>query len=162
MWNCADKVMALLMVAEEDLLEAEPNDTRGDGGLHDRLQEVGGDGAIKPCEHHAVHPSPRCTVGEGGVREDVVVEGVLAESDEEEDTPLGVVHRAEIEDDGDQRLDVEDRHGLGVESGDGVGVERAHPPGAAVLCGRVNAKRSEEADESDEPRLAGCVDLREP
>jgi hypothetical protein len=88
-------------------------------------------------------------VGEGDVGENVIGEGILAERDEEEAAPLRVVRRAEVEDDWNKSLNVEDRHSLSVECINGVVDERrATGRGAGgllvMLVRRRNTERCEE------------------
>lgn len=129
---------ALFLMAEKLNLETEPHLARGDVGLHDGFEEVSRDGAVEPCEHHTIHPCPGRMFREGGVGEDVVGERVLAERDKEQAAPLGVVGSADVEDDGNEGLDVQNGHRLGVEGVDGVGGERRAPgrgaDGLFVVC----------------------------
>lgn len=140
---------ALFSVTEEHLLKAEPHMACSGDGLQHGLQEIGSYGAINPCQHHAVHPCPCRLVGEGDVGENVIGEGILAERDEEEAAPLRVVRRAEVEDDWNKSLNVEDRHSLSVECINGVVDERrATGRGAGgllvMLVRRRNTERCEE------------------
>ena len=57
---------------------------------------------------------------QGGVGEDVVAEGELADDEEELILPARIV-AGDVEDDGDQAPDVLDRHSLRVKVDDGFG-----------------------------------------
>ena len=81
--------------------------------------EIVGDGAKDPGLHDAVHARPiRLGGGDGGVGEDVVPEGELADDEKKLIPPASVV-AGDVEDDGDQASDVLDRHSLRVEVHDG-------------------------------------------
>lgn len=136
---------ALFLVAEEHLLEREPDEACGTVRLHDSLQEVGGDGPIEPREHDAIHPSPGRVM-----RKSVVGEGIFPKRDEEEPTPLLVIRGAEVKDDGDKRLDIENRHRLGMKSVDGVRGWRSAPEcgaGGLFMLRWLKAECSEQASE---------------
>lgn len=118
---------ALFLVAEEHLLEGETDEACVTVRLNDGLQEVGGDGPIEPREHDTIHPSPGRVMRKSVVGEDVVGEGIFTERNKEEPMPLLVIRGAEVEDDGDKHLDIENRHRLGMKGIDGVGGWQSAP-----------------------------------
>jgi hypothetical protein len=78
----------------------------------ERLLQVAGDGAVDPCQDDAVRLEPRGALGKHLIVEHVASQRVLAEDGEEYPTPLGVGVRGLVEDDGDERLHIDDGGGL--------------------------------------------------
>jgi hypothetical protein len=110
-----------LLVADELIFNGEPDATRGSAQRHDVAEEIGGDGGVHPRAHGALHGVPVAGVLRCDVKIDMISKGILAQGVEEEATPLAVLRRVAIEDDGHQRTEVLDRDGLSVERG-GEGV----------------------------------------
>jgi hypothetical protein len=106
-----------LLVADELIFNGEPDATRGSAHHHDVDEEIGGDGGIEPRAHSALHGVPVAGILRRGVKIDVISKGILAQGVEEEATPLAVLRRVAIEDDGHQSMKVLDRDGLSVERG---------------------------------------------
>jgi len=105
-----------LTVPQELLLNPEPSHPSSDTVvLVDDVEEVGGDAVEDPGDDHAVHAVPDRVGGAGIVAEDMVLQGVPTKSKEKVAAPLGVVGGLEVEDDGDQVLDVLDGAGLAVQ-----------------------------------------------
>ncbi|KAG8089697.1 hypothetical protein GUJ93_ZPchr0011g27518 [Zizania palustris] len=114
----------MLSVAEELLLKGALDMPRGGVRGENFLKEVTGDGAVEPAEDDTVHLGSIHTVGMGVVGEDMARQGVLAEDDEEETAPSGVVGGGDVEGHRYKRLDVEDADSLSVEGDQGVDIER--------------------------------------
>jgi len=83
------------------------------------VQEIGGDGVEEPRDDDAVHASPRRIIRTGGVAEDVVLQSEAAEDEQNVATPLGIVGGVEVQNNGDEVLDVLDSGSLAVEMSDG-------------------------------------------
>ena len=98
-----------------------PRRRRGDGARGDGVSEIIGDEPKDPRLHDTVHARPvRLGSSKGGVEEDVVAEGELADGEEELIPPASVV-AGDVEGDGDQTPNVLDRHRLRVKVDDGRG-----------------------------------------
>jgi hypothetical protein len=110
-----DELDAGLAVADELLLEGDPRDSSGRRRRGDDLEQLRRDGAVEPCENMEVHANPMRNVGEDGVAQHVVGEGVLAKDEEEEVPPLGERWDVQVEDDRNECTDVENAQSLGVE-----------------------------------------------
>jgi hypothetical protein len=102
-----------LAVAQELLRNPEPGHASSDAVVRvDDVKEVGGDAVEDPRDDHAIHAIPGRIGGAGLIAEDVILQRVPAEGKKEIPAPLGVVGGFEVEDDGDQVLDVLNRAGL--------------------------------------------------
>jgi hypothetical protein len=106
----------------------------------DDVEEVGGDGVEDPRDDDAVHARPRRIVGMNDVAEDMVLQGKAAEDEQEVATPLGVVGGLQVEDDGNQILDVLHSSSLAMEASDGHGF-RGDRTQVVVVVGSVVAER---------------------
>lgn len=146
---------AVLAIAEELMFQGNPNEPGGGVDGENFLEEVGGDGAVKPGEDDAVHLLPIGTMGEMLVGEDMFRQGILAEGDEEEATPLRVVCGGDIQCDRNKSLHVEDADGLGVKGGAGVGVEHRRRRGGVRWAAAMNAMREPWQDRRLGPGVVG-------
>jgi hypothetical protein len=96
---------------------------RGRGSPHcDDLIEVAGDRAIEPRQDMEVHSHPVQDNRKRGVEKDVVSEHIHVEGEEHEAASLGEGGHAEIEDDRDKGVDVEDTESLRMESSKSVSI----------------------------------------
>jgi hypothetical protein len=89
-----------LMVVDELFLEPKPERVCHGFGRQSDLDELRGDNVIDPRENNAVHLLE--------MRINDIVEVGIRKAIEEEDLPLIVVWREDVEEDGNHRLDVED------------------------------------------------------
>jgi hypothetical protein len=113
-----------LLVPEELLFESKPHKAssgRAVVTVHDNLEELGIDRAVEPWQDGAVHALPHGVVGAIVIGKHMISKRITLESVEEEAAPSVEVGRREIEDDGYERLDIEDRRCLGMKSGGGRG-----------------------------------------
>ena len=85
----------------------------------DDVEEVGGDAVEDPGDNHAIHPVPGRIGRAAGIAKDMVLQREPAKSEQKVAAPLGVLGGLELEDDGDQILDVLDGAGLAVQVRDG-------------------------------------------
>ncbi|XP_039847700.1 uncharacterized protein LOC120707005 [Panicum virgatum] len=132
------------LVAKELRFDGEPHPSGGGVALGDGVGKVVGDCAEKPSPDDAIHAYPVGGGGDGGVGEDMAVQGVLSNREEERLAPAGVEggrHVVEERDKGANvlhrdglRVEVEERSGLMV--GDGVVVRSV---GVLGVVGQVVA-----------------------
>jgi hypothetical protein len=61
--------------------------------LGNGVGEVVGDGAEEPCPHDTVHADPVSGGGDGGVREDMALQGVSPKGEEESLAPPSTTER---------------------------------------------------------------------
>jgi hypothetical protein len=102
------------------LFQAEPSEPSSDTlWLVNDIQQVGGDGVEDPRNDHTVHARPRWISGASDVAEDVVLQCEPAEDEDDVAAPLGVVGGLEVQNNGDQVLDVLDGGGLAVQMSHG-------------------------------------------
>jgi hypothetical protein len=123
-----------LTVAEELLLEGNPELLSSVVAVASGLLEVNGDGVEQPQQDHAVHPTPMGVVEGRSVRGDMVVEGVVLERQQHKVVPMWVLGGRDTEDDEHQGLDVLDAASLSVEVADGGSLERASCGGRLPWC----------------------------
>jgi hypothetical protein len=71
------------LIAKELRLDGEPDVAGGGTVLGDGVGKVVGDGAEEPSPHDAVHSDPIGGDRGGGIRQDVVLQGVPSECEEE-------------------------------------------------------------------------------
>jgi hypothetical protein len=128
-----------LAIANELLLEPKPYRAGHKSRCGSDLDEVRGDYAVEPRTDGAVHLTPM-RIGRdvgGDVGEDMIRELVHAEHVEEEGLPSVVVRRKIIEEDGDHRLDIEDRDNMSMKSDDcGVGLSSDICPENIIIVRR--------------------------
>jgi hypothetical protein len=108
-----------LLVSNELLLEAKPHKTSSGRvviPVHDNLEELGIDRAVEPGQDCAIHALPHGVVGAIVVGKHMINKRIALKSVEEEATPSVEMGRREVEDDGDERLDVEDRRCMSMKS----------------------------------------------
>lgn len=105
-----------LPLAKELVFENRPGDVGVGVAKHHRLLEIADDGALGPREDSAVHVHPRRVVGIVDIGVDVIRQRILAEEEEEEVAPSGVVVGSALQHDGDEDFDIDDSKGLGVDS----------------------------------------------
>lgn len=103
---------ACLGVVTVHTLNARPNGVGRGSGVHDHGKKVGRDCAIEPRVDRGVKTSPLSIRGRRSRCFDMIIESVLAESNLEKATPLGVVASLEIEGDGDESFDARNGDGL--------------------------------------------------
>jgi hypothetical protein len=89
-----------LMVVDELFLEPKPERVCHEFGRRSNLDELGGDNVVDPRENNVVHLLE--------MRINDIIEVGIRKAIEEEDLPLIVVRREDVEEDGNHRLDVED------------------------------------------------------
>ena len=108
------------LVVAEEVLDGLPHGSGGAARGHDDAEYLLGDGAVDPGEDSVVHPSPVGVDGwrGGACRREVVRQLELAGGNLKQSTLVGVVGLGEVEDDRDERLDV-DGDGLGPKLGTG-------------------------------------------
>jgi hypothetical protein len=138
-----------LLVSNELLLEAKPH--KASSGrvvvpVHDNLEELGIDRAVEPGQDGAIHALPHGVVGAIVVRKHMINKRIALESVKEEATPSVEMWRREVDDDGDETLDVEDRRCLSMKSSssrgylasddEGMGVGVAPAPNAQLVGAR--------------------------
>ena len=116
------------LISQELLLDPKPSHPSRDAGvLVDNVQDVGRYAVEQPGDDHAVHAWP-CRIVEGRhIFQNVICQMELAESEENIAAPLGVQGRLELEDDGDQVLDVLNCRSLSVEVSDGRSIRGNGP-----------------------------------
>lgn len=107
---------ASFSVVDELIFKAKPDGARRVLGFGGDLDEVGGDAAVEPGAHGAVHALPM------GINDDLradvfhdVVGKLVLVGVVEEGLPSSVVRRNVVEDDRYESLDIEDGDGLGME-----------------------------------------------
>jgi hypothetical protein len=83
--------------------------------IGDGVGEVVSDGAEEPSPNDTVHADPGDGGEDGGVREDMALEGVLPKGEEEGVTPTGVGGGCPFETERDEQTDVLYRGRLSVE-----------------------------------------------
>jgi len=105
----------------------------------DDVEEVGGDGVEDPRDDDAVHARPRRIVGMNDIAEDMVLQGEATEGEQDVATPLGVVGGLQVEDDGNQILDVLHSSSLAMEASNGHGFRGDRTQ--VVVIGSVVAER---------------------
>lgn len=95
----------MLLIVEEELLDALPNGTGSDIWSHDNIKDLHVDGRIELGQDNEVHLDPLGVVKGSGGAVDMVSKAVLVEGDRENVAPLGEVGCLEVENDRYMRLD---------------------------------------------------------
>lgn len=87
--------------------DGKPGDVGSGAALGDSVTEViVGDGAEEPCSHDAVHEHPIGRVGCDDVGKDVMLQGKLADCEEEGLVPSCEEGGVEVEDEGHEGADI--------------------------------------------------------
>jgi hypothetical protein len=124
-------------VVEELLLQAKPRSTSGDAvAFIDDVEKVGGDGVEDPRDDDVIHTSPGGIVEANVVSENMVPESKSTEDEEDVATPLRVVGRLQVKNDGDRILDVLQGRSLAVQASDGRGFG-GHGAVVVLVVGRI-------------------------
>uniref|UniRef100_A0A0A9FH21 Uncharacterized protein n=1 Tax=Arundo donax TaxID=35708 RepID=A0A0A9FH21_ARUDO len=89
-----------------------------------------------PKIHERTRHSMRIQEGTSDVGEHVICQCIFAKSGQEVLALLGEVRRGEVEDDEDERPDVEDIVGLRMERGNGDSLGEGHPTGSFLVAKR--------------------------
>jgi hypothetical protein len=102
-------------VPKELRLNGKPGDAANSVADEDCISEVSGDGADNPRLDDVVHANPVRGSGREVVGEDMVLQGVLADGEEEEVVPPGVEHGKDVQNHRDESPNVLDDDCLSVE-----------------------------------------------
>jgi hypothetical protein len=141
------------LIPEKLGLDGEPDVASEGTMLGDGVGEVVGDGAEEPSPNDTVHADPVGGGGDGGVREDMALEGVPPKGEEEGFTPTGLEGGCPVETKKDEQTDVlyqgrlsvevEKRSGLVLTNGVVDGLVGNSGKGGVVIVVVVDRRRRE-------------------